>query len=214
MKSIAAAEAADLKEYGLDTPAATVRIGSGSSQAALLVGKAAEEGNVYAKDQSRPAVFTLESSLLDELKKDAPEFRQKDLFDARSYNTTRVEIARGAQTVAFEKTKVKDKDGKEEDTWRQVSPAAKDADTSKVEALVAAITAARADSFVTDRGKTGLDKPDLAVTLKFDEGKKEERVSFARSGADGFASRDGETGAAKIPASAIESIVKALGELK
>jgi hypothetical protein len=214
MKSIAAAEAADLKEYGLDTPAATVRIGSGSSQAALLVGKAAEEGNVYAKDQSRPAVFTLESSLLDELKKDAPEFRQKDLFDARSYNTTRVEIARGAQTVAFEKTKVKDKDGKEEDTWRQVSPAAKDADTSKVESLVAAITATRADSFVTDRAKTGLDKPELAVTLKFDEGKKEERVSFARSGADGFASRDGETGAAKIPASAIESIVKALGELK
>lgn len=214
MKSIAAADAADLKQYGLDNPAATVRIGSGSSQATLLIGKAAEEGNVYAKDQSRPAVFTLESSLADDLKKDATEFRQKDLFDARSFNTARVEIARGGQTVAFEKTKVKDKDGKEEEKWRQVAPAAKDADSAKVDALVSAITAARADSFQDDAAKTGLDKPDLTVTLKFDEGKKEERVAFARSGSDGYASRAGEPGAAKIPASTIESIVKALGELK
>ena len=35
MKSIASADAADLKPYGLDKPAATVRVGTGSSQAAL-----------------------------------------------------------------------------------------------------------------------------------------------------------------------------------
>ncbi len=215
MKSIAAPEAADLKPYGLDKPAATVRIGTGSSQAVLLIGaKAPEEGNVYAKDQSRPAVFTLESSLLDELKKDAGEFRQKDLFDARSFNTTRVEIARGGQTIAFEKTKVKDKDGKEEEKWKQVAPAAKDVDAAKVDALLTAITGARADSFQADASKTGLDKPELTVALKFDDGKKEERVAFARSGSDAYASRAGEPGAAKIPASTVDSIVKALEELK
>ena len=215
MKSVAAPEAADLKPYGLDKPAATVRIGTGSSQAVLLLGaKAPEEGNVYAKDQSRPAVFTLESSLLDELKKDAGEFRQKDLFDARSFNTTRVEIARGGQTIAFEKTKVKDKDGKEEEKWKQVAPAAKDVDAAKVDALLTAITGARADTFQADASKTGLDKPELTVTLKFDDGKKEERVAFARSGSDAYASRAGEPGAAKIPASTVESIVKALEELK
>lgn len=215
MKSIAAPEPADLKQYGLETPAATVRIGSGSSQAVLLVGgKAPEEGNVYAKDQSRPAVFTLESSLVDELKKEAGDFRQKDLFDARSFNTTRVEIVRGSQTIAFEKAKVKDKDGKEEEKWRQVAPAAKDVDSAKVDSLLTSITGARADSFVADTAKTGLDKPELTVTLKFDEGKKEERVAFARTSSDGYASRAGETGAAKIPVSTIESIVKALEEFK
>jgi hypothetical protein len=214
MKSIASPEPADLKEYGLDNPAATVRIGSGSSQAVLLIGKPAEEGNVYAKDQSRPAVFTLESSLLDEVKKDAGEFRQKDLFDARSFNTTRVEIARAGQTVAFEKTKVKDKDGKEEEKWRQVAPATKDVDSAKVDSLLTAITGARADGFQPDTAKTGLDKPELTVTVKFDDGKKEERVAFARSGSDGYASRPGDPGAARIPTSTIESIVKALEELK
>jgi hypothetical protein len=215
MKSIAAAESADLKQYGLDKPQATVRIGTGSSQAVLLVGgKAGEEGDVYAKDQSRPAVFTLESSLLDELKKDASEFRQKDLFDARSFNTTRVEIARGGQTTAFEKTKVKNKEGVEEEKWRQVAPETKEVDSAKVDSLLTSITGARADSFQADTAKSGLDKPELTATLTFDDGKKKETVAFARSGSDGYASRAGEPGAAKIPASTVESIVKALEEIK
>src|SRR5215210_6880721 len=79
MKSMA--PATDLKTYGLDIPAATVRVGSGSSQATLLIGKAGEEGTVYAKDASRPAVFTIESSIADELKKKPYEYRQKDIFD-------------------------------------------------------------------------------------------------------------------------------------
>ena len=218
MKSIVATDAADATKYGLDKPASTVRIGSGSSQATLLIGKGAEEGTVFAKDQARPAVFTLESALVEELKKDAGEFRQKDLFDARGFNTTRVEIARAGQTVAFEKTTVKDKDGKEEEKWKQVAPAAKDADGAKVDSLLTAVTGARADGFVADAAaslaKTGLDKPELTVSLKFDGGKKEERVAFGRSGSDGFASRAGEPGAAKIAASTIDAIVKALENLK
>lgn len=215
MKSIAAPEASDLKQYGLDRPQATVRIGTGSSQAVLLVGgKAKEEGDVYARDQSRPAVFTLDASLLDELKKDASEFRQKDLFDARGFNTTRVEIARGGQTTAFERAKVKNTEGVEEEKWRQVAPETRDVDSAKVDSLLSSITSARADSFVADAAKTGLDKPELTLTLTFDEGKKTETVSLARSGSDGYASRTGEPGAAKIPASTIDSIVKALEEIK
>ena len=70
MKSIVDAPEADGKKYGLDKPAATVKFGSGSSQATLVIGGAAGEGSVYARDASRPAIFTVESSVLDELKKD------------------------------------------------------------------------------------------------------------------------------------------------
>ena len=38
-------------------------------------------------------------SLLEDLKKDAGEYRQKDIFDARAFNTTRIEIARGGETA-------------------------------------------------------------------------------------------------------------------
>lgn len=214
MKSIAAADGGDPKQFGLDTPAATVRIGTGSSQATLVFGKTEKEGTVYARDLSRPAVFTLESSLLDELKKPSGDYRQKDLFDARTFNADRVEVTRAGQTVAFEKTKVKGKDGKEEEKWRQVLPAPRDVDGAKVDSLLTAITGARADTYVDDTKALSKSKPELTVVIKYDEGKKQDRVTFARSGADAYAQRTGEPGAAKIAASTLDAIVKALDDLK
>lgn len=213
MKSVVP-DASDLKQYGLDKPAVTVRLGSGSSQATLLIGGAADaEASVYAKDLSRPAVFTIDSTLLEDLKKDPSEYRQKDLFDARSFNTTRLEIVRNGQTTVFEKTKVKDKDGKEEEKWRQTAPSAREVDAAKIEALMSAATGARATSFVDGAATTGLNKPELSMAFKYDEG-KEERVTFARSGGAAYASRVGSPGAAKIETSVIDAIVKALEDLK
>ena len=204
MKAIAAtnADANALKEYGLDKPAATARVGAGSAQSTLAIGKAAAEGTVYARDLSRPMVFTIESALLDELKKPGDDLRVKDLFDARSFNTTRVEVARGGQILAFEKDK---------DAWKQVTPAAKPADAAKVEALLTALTGARATGF-TDKAPA-LDTPEVTATLKFDEG-KQDKVSFARKGTDAFARRDGDPGAAKIDAATIDAITKAIDALK
>jgi hypothetical protein len=192
-------------DYGLDQPVATVRIGTGSSQAALAIGKPAEEGTVYARDLSRGVVFTIESSVLDELKKDPGEYRQKDLFDARAFNTTRLEVTRGGETRAFEKA---------QDTWRQVAPGAKEVDATKMDALLSGITGARATEFVDNAPKAALDKPELAVAIKFDDGKKEERVTFARTGETAYAARAGSTGVARIDAATIDTIVKALEEIK
>jgi hypothetical protein len=213
MKGVAETEA-DAKKAALDKPAATVRLGTGSSQATLLIGGAAAEGTVYAKDASRPTLFTIESSLLDELKKDLAEFRQKDLFDARSFNATRVEIVRAGQTHAFEKTKVKNKEGQDEEKWRQLSPQARDLDQPAFDSLVSAITGTRATGFVDAAPAKALAAPEMMVTVTSSEGKRQERVTFVKAGADAFAARDGEPGAAKIEASAIDSITKALQELK
>ena len=204
MKAIASADAdaAALKEYGLDKPSATVRVTSGSSQAGLAIGKSAGEGVVYAKDLSRPMVFTIETALADELKKPADDLRLKDLFDARAFNTTRVEVVRGGQTLAFEKDK---------DAWKQVAPAAKTADGAKVDALLTALTNARATGFA-DKAPA-LDTPDLTATLKFDEG-KQDKVAFARKGTDAFARRAGDPAVAKIDATALDAIVKAVDALK
>ena len=53
---------------------------------------------------------------------------------------------------------------------------------------MSAVTGARAMGFVTASTKTNLDKPELTIAIKYGEG-KDERVTFARSGADGFAER-------------------------
>lgn len=198
---------------GLEKPVATVRIGTGSSQATLLLGGPAGEGSVFAKDAARPAVFTVDASLLDDLKKDPAEYRQKDLFDARSFNTTRLDIVRNGQTTAFEKTTAKDKDGKEVEKWRQTSPLARDVEAAKIEALIAAATGARATSFAPAGAKTGLDTPELSVAFKYD-GTKDERVTFARSGTTVYAARAGSAGAAIVDAAVPDGIVKALEAVK
>jgi len=204
MKSIASADpdAAALKEFGLDKPAATVKVTSGSAQAGLAIGKNTGHNEVYARDLSRPMVFTVESTLFDELKKPADDLRIKDLFDARSFNTTRLEVSRAGQIMAFEKDK---------DAWKQVTPAAKPADATKVEALLTALTNARATGFV-DKAPA-LDTPDVTASMKFDEGKLD-KVSFARKGTDAFARREGDKGAAKIDAATLDAITKAIDALK
>jgi hypothetical protein len=212
VKSIADQNPADLAKYGLAQPDATVSVGSGSSRATLLVGSRAEDGNIYAKDASRPMVVTVESSLVDELKKDPSELRRKDLFDFRPFNLTRLEIVRDGQTVAFEKAKGTEKDAQEK--WRQVAPAAQDVDATKMDDLLGKLSNMRASSFVESRGNTGLDKPLLTVVARFDEGKKTERVELAKSGSDAYAARQGEPGAAKITTFDLDEVIRILDEMK
>jgi hypothetical protein len=211
MKQLIAPEASDLKSYGLAAPAATVRVGSGPAQATLLLGSPAGEGVVHARDASRPEVFTLDSSLLEDLKKDAGEYVQKDLFEARAFNTTRIEILRGGETRVFEKTSTPSTDGKPatevktEEKWRQTAPSAKDLETPAVIALLSALVTSRADSIVSTMPSGA--KPEASVTLTFDEG-KQERVTFYRAGDEVYASRDGVL--AKLQATVLDGILKAL----
>ena len=114
-------------------------------------------------------------------KKTADDYRRKDLFEFRAFNATRVEFTRNGQTIVFERVKGKNEDAP--DSWRRVSPNPADADRSKVESLLAGLADMRATAFVASTAKTGLDSPALTVLAKFDDGKKEERVSFGRSGA-------------------------------
>ena len=133
--------------------------------------------DVYARDMSKPIVVTVDKSLAADLKKTADDYRRKDAFEFRAFNATRAEFTRGAQTVAFERVKGQGENAT--DSWKRVSPSAADADKSKVEALLAGLADIRAVSFTDAAAKTGLDKPAMTVVVKFEDGKKEERVSFA-----------------------------------
>src|SRR4030095_15879948 len=133
MKSIAADQAtpADLKKYGLGKPGATVNINAGSARATLLIGGKATDTTVYARDASKPAVVTVESALMDDLKKGGDDYRRKDI-------------------VVFERVKGQGENA--QDKWRRVSPNAADADRDKVDAMLAKLANMRATSFVDGKG--------------------------------------------------------------
>ena len=213
MKTIAAENAtpADLKKYGLDKPSATVDLKMGSARATFAVGNKAEDNTVYARDVSKPMVVTIDSMLADELKKGADEYRRKEIFEFRSYNANRIEFGRGGQTVAFEKVKADGKDAM--DKWRRVNPSPADADKDKLDALLTRLSNMRATGFVDASAKNGLNMPAMTITVKFDDGKKEERVNFGKVDSDVFVSRTGDVGAAKIDPSDFNETTKSLDEL-
>jgi hypothetical protein len=205
MQRIVETENKDPKTFGLDKPSLTVTLVSGSGRATIAFGRS-ESGSVYAKDASRPIVFAVEESLVTDLRKGAAEFRRKDVFDFRSFNATRVEVRRGTDTLTFEKTK--DKDGKE--IWRNA--AGQTADTAKVEDFLTKLSNLRAQSFESTAPAV-LKSPELTVSVRFDQDKTDS-VTLARSGADVFAARNDEPGAAKVETTPYEDAIKALDALR
>jgi hypothetical protein len=196
-----------LAKYGLDKPAATITLGAGSTRATLALGRE-EDGSVYARDQSRDMVFAVDPSLLTDLKKPADDYRDKDLFEARSFNMARLRLVRGTETLEFQKVP-----GAESavDKWQRVvaGGGATDLDAVKMDDFLSKLTAMRAQSYAGLLDRTGLDKPALMVSVSYDQGKFE-RVRFGTVGADAFAERDGEPGAAKLDGQAYKDMTAAL----
>lgn len=213
VKSIVAdtATPADLKQYGLDKPEATVNLNLGSARATLLFGGKAADNTVYARDASKPAVVTVESALLDDMKKGADDYRRKDIFEFRPFNATHIEITRNGQTLTFDRAKGQGENAP--DKWKRVGPTSGDLDKDKSDGLLSKLSNIRAASFVDATAKTGLDKPALTILVKFDEGKKEDRATFGQVGSDVFVSRPGEPGAAKIDVADFNDIIKSLDEI-
>jgi hypothetical protein len=206
MVGITEAEATNLARYGLDKPTATITVAMGSSRATLTLGKT-DNAVVFAKDASRPMVFTVPPTLKTDVVKPVSDFRRKDLFDSRTFTATRLEFTRGSETIVLEKSKGKD----ERDIWK--NGAGTEIDATKADDVVNRITGMRAASF-ENQAHASLKAPALVVTVRFAENKTE-TVAFGRSGTDVYAARSDEGGAAKIDGTAaLDEALKALDAVK
>ncbi|HKY21008.1 MAG TPA: DUF4340 domain-containing protein [Vicinamibacterales bacterium] len=203
----------DLRQYGLDKPEVVATIGMGGSAMTLELGNTAAAGSVWARDPSKAAVFSVNNGVAEELKKTPAELRRKEVFDFRPFNTTRFEIARGKDIRGFERVKGTGENAV--DTWKQVAPTAKTADTSNLEGALLEFSNLRAESFVDRAGAaTGHSSPAAVVTVKFEDGKKEERVTFGTTSGNTFAARPDQPGALKLEAGKFEAAIKKLDAIQ
>jgi hypothetical protein len=205
------ADAAVLAKYGLDKPAMTITIGAGSAKTMLEVGKT-ENDQTYAKDASRPLVFTVDTTLQGDLNKSFDDYRKKELFEFRPFSVARLravlDAPGGAKTYEFEKQPPA-KPG-EADTWKvtRVGGASHTADVTAMDDLLNKLVAVKAASFVGGSAKTGLDKPALIVSASYDDGKFE-RVRFGAVGDEAFAVRDGEGAVARLEPGTMRAAMQA-----
>jgi hypothetical protein len=203
----------DLKQYGLDKPEVTAVIGTGAQKVTFELGKSGDAGTFWGREPSRPAVFTVANGLAEELRKKPFDLRRKEIFDFRPFNTARFEITRGKDTRAFERVKSKEPNGS--DTWKQVVPAEKTVDASNFEGALLDFSNLRADAAIDKiEPAMGLNAPAATITVKFDDGKKEERVTIGQRGSEVYASRLDQPGALKVEAAKYEAALKKLDSIQ
>ncbi|HET9369923.1 MAG TPA: DUF4340 domain-containing protein [Vicinamibacterales bacterium] len=219
MKALTADDGtADLKKYGLDEPQAVATVGAGSSQAAIALGGKADDTTVYARDLSRPMIFTVESTLLDDLKRAADDFRMKDVFDFRSFNATGLDVTLNGQAASFAKEKpapaadAKDASASPIETWKQTRPEAKDVDQTKMNDVLSSLSSLRASSFAAKANTSG---DELVITARYGTADKPstETVTFRKSGDVVHAIVAGQPGAAVIATADFDAAVTKLKDL-
>jgi hypothetical protein len=229
MTAIVAADGTkDLKTYGLDKPQATATVGEGSTRATLALGAKHDDGGLYARDLSRPMVFTVEASLLEELTKAPDDFRKKDLFEFRSFSAVGVDLTVGGQAMTFEKRPAPAPSpspspaaGEEAppppaDVWKQMKPAEKDIDQSKLVDLLTTMSNLKAETF-TEKVPAGGEEVVLVVRFGDAAAPQTEQVRFRKVGGVVHAVVPGESGAAIVSTSDFDAalaIAKELAGLK
>ena len=220
MTAIEAADGTkDLKKYGLDKPQATATIGAGSARATLALGSKKDDGSMYARDLSRPAIFTVEATLLDELKKTPDDLRRKELFEFKSFSAQHVEITYGGQTYAFDKPKAPEPSATASpsptpspaaEVWKMTKPSAKDVDQAKINDFLSTISNLRADKFADKAFTSG---EEMSLSVKFGDTGTTEQMHFRKSGGVVHAIRTGEAGAAIVSTADFDKAITTLKEI-
>jgi hypothetical protein len=184
---IAADEATDFKQYGLDKPTwtAILELGDGSAKK-LEIGRATDPGvekayaanpssapppKYYARDAAQKVVGIITNTLVNDLAKAKQNLRSRYLLDFPALEVNKVEVTSGGKTRVYTRTVRKDASGNDSRTWRQSAPESKDIETKTVEDLLFEVASTDVPEFIDNPGplaKYGLDAPVIHVALTFD----------------------------------------------
>jgi hypothetical protein len=181
----------------------------GNERVTLELGRT-DNAETYARNPSSPMVVMVAPTVVSDLAKPLTDFRRRDLFDLRSFSTKRIQLTRGGDSFAFEKTTTEGS----ADTWKNASGAT--IDTAKVEDLLTKLSNLRTASF-EQRQDPALRSPVLTASATFGQNKDENRmetVTLARSGDAVVASRPDEPGTLRIEGMGLNEVLTALDSLK
>jgi len=205
---------AQLRTYGLDSPQLTASIGTGSSMATLALGAAKDDASIYARDLSRPIIFTVDASLLTDLRKEPADLRVRDIFEFNAFSAMTLDVAHGTTAVAFAKstTVPSGTDAAAMSTWTRTRPTTGDVNQTALTDLLNAVSSLRAEQFVSQVPATG-DTVEVTVQFGTPDAAREERATLRRSGSTAYAIRPGEPGAAVIAADGFDAVLASLKTL-
>ena len=207
MQAIVADEPATLDVYGLAPARTTVTASAGDKVLAkVLVGSDSGETAVHMKDDARPAVYTVDETLVADLERAVSVYRDTRLFSLDPTSATRMAVTRGESTQVFTRA-APSGDAAGPPTWSQTSPAPTVA-ADRIAEFASRLQTMRAESWEA-RVPAGTSP---IGTLVVSDGKVEETVRLVRSSSGVFALRDDEPGAARLPLTSVDDLLTLLDE--
>ena len=178
--------------YATGEPVRTVKLTDSSGTQSLDVRKVKDD--YYAKSSVVTGVFKISADLGKEIEKSLEDFRNKKIFDFGFSDPTRLEV--GNTAVVRSGT-----------DWKMNG---KNQDTGSVQAWIDKLRDLSAAKFVT----TGFTAPTAAVTVVSNDGKRTEKVEFAKT-ADGYiARRANEPGLYQLDAKPVNDMLEASRAIK
>lgn len=154
-------EPVDLAPFGLDAPALDVHFAAGGESGRLLIGDETPTGaDRYAKLDASGRVFLIAGHNGTAFDKTTFDLRDKAILEYDRDALERLEIASGAQTIAFAR------DG---DDWRLAEPLSAAADFAAVEGLIGSLGSGQMRAVESETAEAletfGLDDPAHTVAL-------------------------------------------------
>jgi hypothetical protein len=166
------ADKSKLNEYGLSKPKLRLKLRGKDAPAEILFGKdAALEGKMYVRLEKSRETFLAPQSIKKEIEKKPAEFRDRKLTDLTTAQVSRVVLKTPTGEMELQK---------KGDHWEITKPLRARGDDQKVADLIAQVTTARIQQFVSDdRGDLhpyGLAEPRGSITLFAQEDKSVARM--------------------------------------
>ncbi|MBI5092610.1 MAG: DUF4340 domain-containing protein [Candidatus Hydrogenedentes bacterium] len=152
-----------LDDYGLNPPRArvTVRSGADGEPQTVYFGsvyKGDEKGGLYAKQAASPAVFVIDSGIIERLPKTPDGFRDKRLFTKLDGEIQSLHYVAGLTDFTLELDPAKG--------WRVTQPAVPDSDQMVISNFIGLLKVMTCVGFVEDvKPEAGLDRPAIELTI-------------------------------------------------
>ena len=178
-------------------PVAAAKVTDASGTQELQVRKD-KAGDYYAKSSALVGVWKSTSELGEGLNKTVDDFRNKKLFDFGFDDPNKIEMHDGAKSYFF--TRGGDK-------WFSNG---KELDAVSIQSFIDKLRELTAAKFVD----TGFTTPALDINVTSKDGKRTEKVTFSKQGADYVAKRENETSLYQVDGKTIQDLQTAAAAVK
>jgi hypothetical protein len=182
--------------YSSGTPATVVNVSDASGTQTLDLRK--NKDDYYAKSTVVPGIYKVSADLGKATVKSVDDFRNKKIFDFGFSDPTKVDLQSGSDSKQLIRSGT---------DWKMNG---KTMDSGTVQALIDKVRDISASKFATN----GFTTPSLTLTVVSNDGKKTEKVEFAKT-TDGYlARRENEAALYQLDAKSVNDILEASKALK